>query len=92
VIARSLRNVLFVIGAVLFLGSLIANYVVINGFLTHPTNAIAASGETIPFEVKGKTVYITQGQKDQTTAIFVGEIAGLSILLTYGVLVFYRRK
>jgi hypothetical protein len=89
---RSLRNVLFVIGACLLLASLLANYVIVNGFITHPTNAIIGSGETIPYEVKGKTVYITQGQKDETTAIFVGEVAGLLILLTYGVLVVYRRK
>jgi hypothetical protein len=89
---RSLRNVLFVIGALSLLGSLLANYIVINGFITHPTNAITGSGETIPYEVKGKTVYITPGEKDETTAIFVGEAAGLLILLTYGVLAFYRRK
>lgn len=90
--ARNVRNFLFVIGVVLFLGSLLANYVIINGFITHPTSANIASGETIPYEVKGKTVYITPGQKDQAIAIFIGEIAGLLILLTYGAMVVYRRK
>ena len=90
---RGLKNVLFVIGTVLFLGSLLANYVIINGgFITHPTRAVTASGETIPYEVKGKTVYITQGQKNAATAILVGEISGILIFLIYGGLVAYRRR
>jgi len=84
-------NVLFVVGAVLLLGSLLAHYILINSFISHPTNVVAASGETIPYEVKGKTVYITPGEKDETTAIFSGEITGLLILFTYSVLIVSRR-
>jgi hypothetical protein len=76
----------------LSLGSMLAHYLVINSFITHPTSANANSGETIPYEVKGKTVYITQRQKYETIAIFAGESTGLFILLIYGMLVVYRRK
>ena len=90
--ARFLKNALFVIGAVSLLASLLANYVIINGFIAHPMIPVAELGETIPYEVKGKTVYITQSQKDETTAILVGETAGILILLIYGASVIYHRK
>jgi hypothetical protein len=87
---RNLKAIAFMLGAILFLGSFVAQYIVVNGFITHPTSAVAASSETIPYEVKGKIVYITQEQKNQVTAIYLGEIAGFSILLIYAYLA--RRK
>jgi len=88
---RGFMNVLFVIGAVLLLSSLLARYVIINGFITHPINPLPAFGETIPYEVKGKTVYITPGEEDETTVILIGEITGLMILFVYTVAVISRR-
>jgi hypothetical protein len=88
----TVRNGLFVIGAALLLVSLFARYVVINGFVTHPTNAVSSSGETIPYEVKGKTVFITPAEEKETTAILSGEIVGLAILLIYGMIFVSRRQ
>jgi hypothetical protein len=84
-------NILFVVGAILLLGSFVADYIVINGFISHPTSSVAASGETIPYKVKGKTVYITATQRSETVAITVGEIAGFAILLVYSLMAKRRR-
>jgi len=91
-IMRHLKNILFVIGAVLLLGSFLANYLVINSFISHPTAANLGSGETLPYEVKGKKVYITRSQYNETVTIFSCEIAGLVVFLIYGVLFINRRK
>jgi hypothetical protein len=90
-IIRFLKNAVFVVGAVLLLGSLPTHYLLINSFITNPTSADVTSGQTVPYEVKGKTVYIAEAQKAQTTAVLVGEIAGFLILLVYGALFVYRR-
>ena len=87
-----LRNILFSIGAILFLGSLVARFIVINGFVAHPASPDSSAGETIPYEVKGKTVYITSGEESETTAILVGEICGLLVLISWGALTVYRKK
>jgi hypothetical protein len=89
---RLLKNALFMVGAVLLLGSLFADFVIINGFIAHPTSPNAASDEIIPYEVKGKTVYITPTQKAEATTLFVGESVGLVFFLIYGLLYQCRSK
>ena len=86
-----LRSILFSVGAIMFLGSLIAGYIVINGFITYPTYPDPAAGQTIPYEIKGKTVYITENEKRATMAIFVGGISGLVLLVSYGALIMWRK-
>jgi hypothetical protein len=87
-----LRNILLVLGATLYLGSLLVGYTVINGLTAHPTSPHVEMGQTIPYEIKGKIVYITQAEKNQTTAIRSGEIGGLVILALFAALTFYRKR
>jgi hypothetical protein len=90
--SRSLKNAFFIVGAVLLLGSLLANFVIINGFIAQPISPNAISGEIVPYQVKGKTVYITPTQKAEATASFVGQSVGLVFFLIYGLLYQRRRK
>ena len=87
-----MRSILVSVGAILFPGSLVARFVVINGFIAHPSSPDPTAEETIPYEVKGKTVYITAGEQSVTTVLLGGEICGLVILVFYGGLTAYRKK
>jgi len=87
-----LRSILFSVGAILFLSSLVARFILINGFVTHPASPDPTTGQTIAYEVKGKTVYITSGEESGTKAILAGEISGLVLLISYGALAVYRKK
>jgi membrane protease YdiL (CAAX protease family) len=89
---RSLKNALFIFGAVLLLGSFLANFVIVNGFIAQPLSPNAISGEIVPYQVKGKTVYITPTQKAEVTASFVGQSVGFVFFLIYGLLYQRRRK
>jgi hypothetical protein len=87
-----LRNILFSVGATLFLGSLLARFIVVNSFIAHPISPDVGGGLTVPYEVKGKTVYITAEQERSTVIISAGEISGLAILISYGMLLALRKK
>jgi hypothetical protein len=83
---RKLKNALFLAGAILSLASFLADYIIVDGLIANPTHANSDAGQTVPYEVKGKVVYITQAEKRKTTAIFIGEIVGLSLLVIYAAL------
>ncbi len=78
---NSFRIAGFALGAALFFGAGIADYTVIDGLATFPPHPVAADGETVPFVIKGKTVYVTPLEKDATVAIPVVKFSGLVILV-----------
>jgi hypothetical protein len=74
------------------LGSLLARYAVVNGFITSPAVANEATGQTIPYEIKGKIVFITPDERRSAELVGIGEYVGLSLLLAYVVALELRRR
>lgn len=69
------------IGALRGFMSFPAGYVVFNGFLSHPTVPTPVVGQTVPYEVKGRTFYVTKHEQELATAISIGRWSVLVLIL-----------
>jgi len=85
------RTVLAYIGIVLLMVSGTAHFVVENGFIANPGAPDLESGMVIPYNIKGKVVYISRKQNNEITAIYIGEMGGVAAVFVYGLLA-KRRK
>lgn len=52
-----------------------------NSFITKPTMPNVSTGETLPYSVKGKTVYVTENERFLYRLTLFGSISGILIYI-----------
>ena len=53
-----------------------------NSFVVHPTSPVETTGQTVPFQVRNRTVYITEGDLRAYSISFYVSIAGFVFYAT----------
>jgi hypothetical protein len=83
--ARGRRTVeaMFFVGAALVIGSLLWRYQLLHEFLSHPGQPVETTGETVPYVLDGRTVYITGGQHLASTLVVIAQVTGFLLFALF---------
>lgn len=85
------QKIIFAVGSLTLLSGLVVGYIVINGALANPTAPNPSSGQTIPYTVKGKLVFISNGQYVTILGTYAGEVLGVVLLVLSGAPIVFRK-